>query len=63
MSAKDELHNLINNLSPERENVIQRILNLSDEQFERLITLYSQQVTESASTCQIPHQTSEQPYK
>lgn len=63
MSAKDELHNLIANLSPERENVIQRILNLSDEQFERLITLYSQQVTESVSTCQIPHQTSEQPYK
>lgn len=63
MSAKDELHNLIANLPPERENVIQRIINLSDEQFERLLTLYSQQVTESVSACQIPHQTSEQPYK
>ena len=61
MSAKDELHNLIANLSPERENVIQRIMNLSDEQFELLIALYSQQVTGSASACQIPHQASEQP--
>ena len=53
-----ELHNLNANLSPEREEVIQRILNLSEEQFQLLITLYSQQETESASACQTLHRTS-----
>lgn len=53
-----ELHNLNANLSPEREEVIQRILNLSEEQFQLLITLYSQQETESVSACQTLHRTS-----
>ena len=53
-----ELHNLNANLSPEREEVIQRILNLSEEQFQLLITLYSQQETESVSACQTQHRTS-----
>ena len=47
MSAKEELHNLIANLSPEKEKIIERIINLSDEQFEQFLTLYSQQETES----------------
>ena len=54
MSAKDELHNL----STKRENIIQRIMNLSDEQLERLIDLYSQQEKESYPACPDPHQTS-----
>jgi hypothetical protein len=36
------------NLSPKRESIINRILALSDEQFELLITLYSQQSEESS---------------
>ncbi len=47
MSAKEELHIFTADLSPEREKIIQRIINLSDEQFERFLTLYSQQETES----------------
>ena len=58
MSAKDELHNLNENLSNKRENIIQRIMNLSDEQFDRLITLYSQQEQESDPAGQVLHQTS-----
>ena len=58
MSAKVELHNINGNLSPKRENIIQRIMNLSDEQFDRLITLYSQQEPESDPACQVLHRTS-----
>ena len=57
MSAKVELHNINDNLS-KRENIIQRIMNLSDEQFDRLIALYSQQEKEFAPTDPIQHQTS-----
>ena len=57
MIAKDELHNINENLS-KRENIIQRIMNLSDEQFDRLLTLYSQQEIESCPTCQVLHRTS-----
>ena len=53
-----ELHNINDNLSTKRENIIQRIMNLSDEQFDRLLTLYSQQEQESDPACQVPHQTS-----
>ena len=57
MIAKEELHNINDNLS-KRENIIQRIMNLSDEQFDRLITLYSQQEQESDPACQVLHRTS-----
>ena len=57
MSAKVELHNINDNLS-KRENIIQRIMNLSDEQFDRLLTLYSQQEQESDPAGQVPHRTS-----
>ena len=57
MIAKDELHNTNDNLSHKRENIIQRIMNLSDEQFDRLITLYSQQEKESCPACPTQHQT------
>ena len=58
MSAKIEKFDLIVNLSPEREEIIQRIMNLSNEQFDQLITLYSQQVTGSDPACPAPHLTS-----
>ena len=58
MSVKCELHNTDSNLSQKREDIIQRIMNLSDEQFEQFITLYSQQEKESCPTCQVPHLTS-----
>ena len=58
MIAKDGIHNLKSNLSPERERVIQRIMNLSDEQFELLLTLCSQQEIEFSPTCQTRHLTS-----
>ena len=58
MSAQEELHNFIGNLTPKKENIIQRIMNLSDEQFDRLITLYSQQEQESDPACQVLHRTS-----
>ena len=58
MSAKDELHNIDGNLSQKRENIIQRLMSLSDEQFDQLLTLYSQQETESCPTCQVPRLTS-----
>ena len=53
-----ELHNINDNLSNKRENIIQRIMNLSDEQFDRLIALYSQQETETHLTCQVQRRTS-----
>jgi hypothetical protein len=58
MSAKDELHNIDGNLSQKRENIIKRLMNLSDEQFDQLLTLYSQQETESCPTCQVHRRTS-----
>ena len=58
MSAKVELHNFSGSLTPKKENIIQRIMNLSDEQFDRLLTLYSQQEQESDPTCQVLHRTS-----
>ena len=58
MSAKNELHNINANLSTKREKIIQRIMNLSDEQFDRLITLYSQQEPESDPDDQVLHRTS-----
>ena len=58
MSAKEELHIINTNLSMKREAIVQRIMNLSDEQFDRLIALYSQQEKESCPACQVPHQTS-----
>lgn len=58
MLATKELHNFNDNLSQKRENIIQRIMNLSDEQFDRLITLYSQQEKELCPTCPIDHRTS-----
>ena len=58
MTATKELHNCNANLSTEREEVIQRIMNLSDEQFKLLLTLYSQQEKESVSACQTLHRTS-----
>ena len=58
MSAKVELHNINGDLSQKRENIIQRLMNLSDEQFDRLLTLYSQQEQESDPACQVLHQTS-----
>ena len=53
MAAKEE----VNNLSQKREQIIQRILNLSEEQFDRLITLYLQQETETHPACQAVHLT------
>lgn len=58
MSAKEELHNINANLSEKRENIIKRIMNLSDEQFDRLIALYSQQEKESDPACQVLRRTS-----
>ena len=55
MIAKVELHN--DNLS-KREDIIQRIMNLSDEQFDRLITLYSQQEKELCPNAPTQHRTS-----
>ena len=55
MSAKEELHNLIANLSPEKEKIVERIINLSDEQFEQFLTLYSQQETESYQSFPTQH--------
>lgn len=58
MVAKDELHNFNDNLTKKREDIIQRIMNLSDEQFDRLLTLYSQQEKESDPVCPTLRQTS-----
>jgi hypothetical protein len=54
MSAKEEMLEL----SRKREKIIQRIMNLSDEQFDRLLNLHSQQETESYQACPTPHRTS-----
>ena len=58
MSAKEKTFNVINNLSTKREKIVERIMNLSDEQFEQLLTLYRQQDPESCQACPTPHQTS-----
>jgi hypothetical protein len=58
MSAKEEMFDLFVTLSPKAENIIQRIMNLSDEQFDRLIALYAQQEQESYPACPAPHLTS-----
>ena len=58
MIAKDELHNFNDNLSVDREKIIQRIMNLSDEQFDQLLTLYLQQEQEFCPACQVPQRTS-----
>lgn len=58
MTAKDELHNYNATLSPDREKIIQRIMNLSDEQFDRLIALYSQQEKEFCPAAPTQHRTS-----
>ncbi len=47
MGAKKDLFNLTADLSPRREEIIQRIMNLSDEQFNQLLILYSQLEKES----------------
>lgn len=57
MSAK-ELHNFNEDLSLKREKIIQRIMNLSDAQFDQLLILYSQQEKESVPACPVQHRTS-----
>ena len=54
MSAQEETFEL----SRKREKIIQRIMNLSDEQIDRLLTLHSQQEKESYQTYPIQHLTS-----
>lgn len=46
MSAKEQLFESAVNIAQKRENIIHRIMNLSCEQFDQLITLYSQQEKE-----------------
>ena len=58
MTATEEVFDSNVNLSPRKEKIIQRILDLSEEQFDRLITLYSQQETESDRADQSQHRTS-----
>ena len=41
-----------------RQDIIDRIMNLTDEQFELLLTLYSQRSEESAPISQAPLPTS-----
>jgi hypothetical protein len=45
-------------LDAKRKNIIDRIMALTDEQFELLITLYSQQQQESSQACPVPRWTS-----
>lgn len=45
-------------LSRKREDIANRIMQLSNEQFEMLLTLYSRQAQESAPADLVPHQTS-----
>ena len=52
MSATEELFDL----SRKREKIIQRIMDLSEDQIDRLIA--SQQETESYQICPAPHRTS-----
>lgn len=54
MPAKEETLELF----AKREKIAQRILNLSDEQLDRLLTLLSQQETGFYQTAPAPHQTS-----
>ena len=42
----------------DRNDIVNRILNLTDEQFELLLTLYSQQYEESDPDVQVLPQTS-----
>ena len=58
MSAKEELFILHADLSPKRENIIHRIMNLSSEQFDQLITLYSQQEKEFCPADPVQRRTS-----
>lgn len=46
------------NCMDRRRDLIDRILKLTDEQFDQLVTLYLQQEQESAPSGQVPHQTS-----
>lgn len=57
MVTKKETANVEKNISARREAVIQRIMNLSDEQFKLFIELYSRQEQESVQTCQVAPQT------
>ena len=58
MSAKKDSINLTADLSQKRENIIHRIMNLSDEQFNQLLILYSQLEKESYPPDPIQHPTS-----
>lgn len=58
MAPLENLQEYMSALPPEREEIIKRIMNLSDEQFERLITLYSQQEKESDRADPNLHRTS-----
>ena len=58
MSAKEELLDSTVNLSTKREKIIQRIMNLSEEQFDQLLILYSQQEIESCPACPVQRRTS-----
>ena len=58
MSAREDLFNLTADLSPKMENIIHRIMNLSNEQFEQLLILYSQQEKESCPACPVQRRTS-----
>lgn len=57
-TVKEETLDLIVSSPQEREKIVRRILSLSDEQFDRLITLYFQQEIEFYPICQDPRQTS-----
>lgn len=46
------------NCMDRRRDLIDRILNLTDEQFEQLLIFYLQQEKESVPVDQVPHQTS-----
>ena len=48
----------LNDLNARREKIIQRIACLTPEQFERLLTLYSQQWPEDAPVYPSEYQTS-----
>lgn len=54
MKAKEQSADL----TVKREKIIQRIMNLSNEQFDQLITLYSQQEKESVPACPVQRRTS-----
>ena len=54
MNAKEQSADL----NVKREKIIQRIMNLSNEQFDQLITLYSQLEKESVPACPVQRRTS-----